>query len=64
MLLTILANNVMYEQVQPVIETRPGGGYIRQRFNEEIDPNIERLKRLKKEDEILLMAVRTFVENL
>jgi hypothetical protein len=60
MLLTILANNVMIAPAQ----TATGGGYVRQRFIEEIDPNIERIKKLKKEDEILLMVIKGFIENL
>lgn len=61
MLLTILANNVMLAPAK----TSPGGGYIRQRIFEDVtDPNIERIKKLKKEDEILLMVIKTFVENL
>ena len=60
MLLTILVNNQMVKQ-NP---SPTAGGYIRQRFTEEVDPNIERIKKLKKEDEILLMAVKAFVENL
>ena len=45
-------------------QTATGGGYVRQRFIEEIDPNIERIKKLKKEDEILLMVIKGFIENL
>jgi hypothetical protein len=59
MLLTLLVNNQMVKQNPSPTK----GGYVRQGFDEEIEKD-ERLKRLRKDDEILLMAIKAFVENL